>query len=999
MRFEVLGPVQATVAGAALGLGAPRHCALLAYFLVNRDRLVTTDQIIEALWGPAAPSSAKAQVHNMLSHLRGVFRRHLPDDPIRTMPAGYRMKVPLGMLDLDVLEALADQEIDETDPMGVLRQALSLSKGETLAGVQAPFVLGARALLAEQQLAIYERIIERILDRGAHIGLVPELTMLVERHPLRERLRGQLMLALYRSGRSADALEVYRQLRRRLADELGVNPGEALRHLHVAILRDDPGLIQVPLQVKNRPVPAELPAEVTDFIGREAELKELDELASRDPDAMLVTAIAGTAGVGKTALALRWAHGVRDRFPDGQLYANLRGYDPGEPTPAAEILAAFLRSLGVDSTQIPPGADERAARFRTLLAGRRMLVFLDNAATSEQVRPLLPGSGSHLVIVTSRDALTGLTMRDGARRVQLGLFSPCEAGALLWTLLGGERVDAEPAAAAGLAERCARLPLALRVAAEHAASRPTEPLSKLLAELDRHGLDLLDRHGDEQTALRNAFSWSCRRLADPAARVFRLLGLHSGRLAGLPAISAMAGLPTAEADRALATLVRAHLSEEAPPGRFGMHDLLRAYAAELAATDPEPIRRAALGRMLDHYVHNTAAVKDILHPWDRPPARTLPGTAAHAIRFPDAAAAALWLETEMGNLAAASGYAADHGWPEHAWALSALLWRVLNIGNRHDEALAIHGNASRAARRHADLAQEARAQFRIGDVWWRVGRYDEATTRFENSLRLRRAAGDALGEAHTLGGLAVVHTLTGRHDEALETHRKALAIARKLASRDTEAVCLSSLGEVLERLGRYHESVEHHYQALAIQCEIGARDDEAWTLISLGLVHTRLGHFDHASEHYRRALALADELGARAIKATALTRLGTVLAQQGRHTEAIDHHHDALTLHREIDGQAGVADALHGLGLASHLLGEHDRAVSHLEQSLHLRKALKDRNGQAESMICLANALDATGHHEAAVELYSNALALAQEVGNRYERARAREGLARRVNR
>ncbi len=701
---------------------------------------------------------------------------------------------------------------------------------------------------------------------------------------------------------------------------------------------------------------------------------------------------------GKTALALHWAHRIRHRFPDGQLYVNLRGYDPGEPRPAGEVLAAFLRGLGVAGADVPVDADERAARYRTLLASRRVLVVLDNAANADQVRPLLPASSTCLALITSRDRLAGLAARDGVRRVGLDRLDPAEAVALLRALLGPARVADEPAAAGALARHCAGLPLALRIAAEHAAGRPGEPLARLVAELDRQGLDGLDA-GDEHSAVRAVFSWSYRHLPGRAAAAFRLLGLHPGRHVNRATLAALAGCRPAQADRLLTMLAAAHLVERAGPGRYTIHDLLRTYAAELAAADPANTRAAALDRLLDHYVHTTAAAKDALHPWDRPPGRDLPGRPDHAARFDTADEAAGWFEAELPNLVAvavavAVARTAADGRPRHAVWLSILLWRYLNLANRTDEALVVHAAAARAAAGAGDTAGQAGAEFRIGDVWWRVGRYTDAASHFTRALQLRQVTGDRAGQAHALGGLALVQTRTGRYDTALDHYRQALDLARRAGSRDTEAVMLTNLGEVYERLGRYADSLDHHQRAMAIHEAIDARDAAAWTAINLGTVLHRSGRPGDATEHYRRAIATARDLGARSIEATALNRLGATLFRLGRLPEAITHHRQALDLHRETGDRAGEAESLHGLGACHDALGE-PAAIGELEQALTVRRALGDRSGQAQTLNALGRAAyraaryhDATGYHE-------QALTVSEDLGDRCQQADALDGLAR----
>jgi transcriptional regulator with XRE-family HTH domain len=464
------------------------------------------------------------------------------------------------------------------------------------------------------------------------------------------------------------------------------------------------------------PVPRELPADVGAFTGRELELTELDLLlpsTAEQAEAMgpvVISAVSGTAGVGKTALAVRWAHRMAEAFPDGQLYVNLRGYDPDQPVTPGEALAGFLQALGVPSADIPLAEADRAARYRSIVAGRRLLVVLDNAATVEQVRPLLPGSGPVMVLVTSRDSLAGLVARDGARRVNLGLLPLPEATALLTTLIGA-RAETDHAAAARLADLCARLPLALRVAAELAAAQPDTPLADLVAELagqdDR--LVLLDGGGDPRTAVASVFSWSYRHLPAEAARMFRLLGLHPAQDWDQYAAAALTATGNlAQAGQLLGVLARAHLIQPAGAGRYGMHDLLRGYAASLATShDSDTARQAALTGLFDYYVTASAAAIACLEPSDlyRHPAP--PPVSSPVPEFGDRAAALGWLDAELGTLVSVAAHTASHGWPAHTTRLADTLSSYLGFGH-HTEGLTINLHAVKAARESGDRAAQSK---------------------------------------------------------------------------------------------------------------------------------------------------------------------------------------------------------------------------------------------------------------------------------------------------
>jgi len=704
--------------------------------------------------------------------------------------------------------------------------------------------------------------------------------------------------------------------------------------------------------VPTRVVPAQLPGDVDLFTGRAQELAELDSLLTAIPThieatdagstAVVISAVSGTAGVGKTALALRWAHRVRGEFPDGQLYVNLRGYDPDQPLSAADVLARFLRALGVAGADIPLEVEERATTYRSLLDGRRTLIVLDNAATVEQVRPLLPGTPSALVVVTSRDALTGLVVRDGARRLDLDLLPPQDAVALLGALIG-ERVAAEPDAAATLAGQCARLPLALRIAAELAATRPTISLVRLVEELvdQQRRLELLDAGGDPRTAVRAVFSWSYLHL--PAdARAFRLLGLHPGPDFDPYATAALTHTNLEQAQHLLNLLSRAHLIQPTSTGRYGMHDLLRAYATHLAdIEDPETERRAALTRLFDHYLATAAAAMDTLVPAEahRRPRISAPATPSPPVA--GLAAARAWLDAERATLATVSAHTASHGWPGYAIRLATTLYRYLDIGGHYPDALAIHTHALHAA----------------------------------------RDAGDRAGEAHVLTNLGAVYGWQGHYGRATDHHLQSLTLFRTSGDQAGEANALDNLGLVYGWLGHYGQAAEHHQQALTLFRTSGDQAGEANALTNLGLVHWTLGHYGQAAEHHQQALTLFREIGHRAGHATALDNLGAVHWRQGRYPQAAEHHQQALTLFRQIGHEAGEAMALNGIGGTHRATGQLREARIQHTAALALATQIGDRYQQARAHDGLAHAHHATGDPGPARHHWHQALALYTDLG------------------
>jgi tetratricopeptide (TPR) repeat protein/transcriptional regulator with XRE-family HTH domain len=729
--------------------------------------------------------------------------------------------------------------------------------------------------------------------------------------------------------------------------------------------------------------PAQLPPDVLAFTGRDQQLRWLDGLLAgpgADPKAVVVSALSGTAGVGKTALAVHWSHQVRGWFPDGQLYANLRGYDPDQPVSPADVLARFLTALGVAGPEIPHELDERAARYRSELAGRRMLIVLDNAAAVAQVRPLLPG-GSCLVVVTSRDSLAGLVAVDGARRLDLDLLTHDESITLLHRLIG-PRVEAEPPAAATLADQCARLPLALRVAAERAAANPTTSLAELVVELRDHQrrLDLLGGGDDPYAAVTAVFSWSVRHLPADAARIFRLLGLPPGPDIDRHATAALAGTSLEHTDRTLALLTRAHLVHIAGAGRYGMHDLLRAYAAHLAAAqDGERQRRSALERMFDYYSAAAATAVDTLYPAEahRRPKIPTPAPATPVLSDPDAARA--WLDAERPALVAVTVHTAAHGWLQHTTRLSHILYRYLQGGGHYFEALAIHGHARRAGEASRDLAEQAHALRYLGATYVQLGQYGPATDHHHRALELFRQTGDHLGEALTLGSVGIVEQRLGRYSSAADYHRQALARFRHAGDLPGQAVALTGLGVVEQRQGRYRGAADYHQQALALFQKLGDAYGEAHALNGLGGAEARQERHASAAGYYQRALTLFRKLGSREGEAHALDSLGTVHIRLDQPEQASERLQEALGLFREIGDRDGEAFSLNGLGEAAHAAGRPAEALTHHAAALALAIETGARNQQARAHTGLGNAHHRLGrlgpartHYQRAVSLYSD---------------------------
>jgi tetratricopeptide (TPR) repeat protein len=937
-------------------------------------------------------------------------------------PAGYRLDIPPDLVDVHrfrnlVARARRGESTDAVRVLG-LREAMGLWQGTPLAGLPGEWAARTRESWLRQYVDAVLDWADAELRVGGHLVVVDALSVLVAEHPLVEPLAVALIRALHAAGRAPEALACYAALHKRLADELGTTPGAEARRAHQAVLsgkaapRPSSG---VGGTERVKVVPSQLPLDPAGFTGREEELAQLEKVlgaSSARPTAVVVSAVSGTAGVGKTALAVHWAHRARDRFPDGQLYVNLRGYDPDRPLTAPDALVRFLTALGVSEQDIPPEPDDRAARYRTEVADRRMLIVLDNAATVEQVRPLLPGTGSCAVLVTSRDSLAGLVAREGAQRLDLDLL-PADAARTLLRRLIGPRAEAEPDAVDALAAQCARLPLALRVSAELAVTRPGTPLTDLVAELadQQRRLYLLDAEGDPRAAVVTVFSWSLRQLPPEAARTFRLLGLHPGPDLDAHAAAALTGNTVPDARRALEILARAHLVQRvdaspAPTGtstpdarealdtptrthpiqradtaRYGMHDLLRAYAARLAvAQDPAEAREAALDRLFDHYLATAAAAMDRLHPAEAHRRPTAPATSTPVPDLSDADAARAWLDTERTCLTAMSAHTAAHGRPAHAIRLSLTLYRHL-ISGHHTDGLTIHGHARDAARLLGDPASEALALLGIGTTHYQLARHEPARRQLQEALTLFRRAGDPTGEARALTNLGLVDERLGRFLSAVEYLEQALLLYRSVDDTSGESIALKNLAHVEGQLGRYDQAADHLQQSLTLLRRTGNRYLEAHALMDLGTVETRLDRLDEAARHQEQALALIREVGDGYGEAGALHGLGIVHSRREQHTQAAECHRQALALYSRNGDRDGETRALNGLGEAARAAGRTADALTHHTDALTIAEDIGNPGQQARAHEGLAEVHHARDDTTRAVHHYERALALYTEHG------------------
>jgi DNA-binding SARP family transcriptional activator len=1007
MEFRVLGPLEVWCDGRRVPVSAAKQRTLLAILLLRAGRVVAAEELIDRLWGERPPATARKTLHNYVRRLRmalaaGADASAVPP-MLLTEPTGYLLRLGDAVLDLHRFEQLREQAQQAASAgnldraAGILRQALGLWRGPALADVVAETLLRTEAVrLEERRLAALEARIQAELDLGRHAELVGELEALAAQHPLRESFCGQLMLALYRCGRQVDALGAYRAARRLLTEEFGVEPGSELQRLERAILVADPSLAAPARSAPSAPmaqtpdwaIPAQLPADVADFTGRGQHLEQLDRLLTGDwyATAVVISAIAGTAGVGKTALAVHWAHRARDRFPDGQLYVRLQGSQPNLLDPA-EVLAGLLRDLGVQGAAIPAALEERSRLYRALLADRRVLVVLDDAAGEAQVRPLLPGSSGCGVLVTSRRALAGL---EGVHLLALDVLPRMEAMELLGKLAGPERVEAEAQAAEVIAERCGLLPLALRIAGAKLAANPRWRLEELAGRLADEHHRLGELHiGDLD--VRASFALSYLGLDPAARRLFRLLGVLE--LPDLPGWVAAALLDTgpAEAAAVLDRLVEAQLVENAgydPAGqlRYRLHDLLRAYARErLLAEEPAPQRESALGRVLGAYLDLAEEADAHFRPGGQRYFR-LPGVARWPVADLPAQEVAeqdplTWYRAEHANLIAAVEQAHATGYWGHTWALAYCLAVYLDTDARWSDFQHTHELGLEAAQRGVDPEAEAWLLQHLGQLHSRRGELAEAISHYERARERFCHQGNRWGELESLIGLFVQQIQAGRLKVAHKLGMECLTSSQALADRFPQGIVLRWMGTVHLQQGQLHKAAACFEQSAAMFRELGGDPGwEAVNLVGLGDTCAMQGRFNDALAYLHRSLALLRDMGWAAGEARALRALGDVLRRQGRAEEAIGHLEQGLELIGNLADPAARAALDRSLGETLHALGRLDEAAIHLTRAQSMYRRTGYRLEEASVLHSLCRVRAASGNLIAASLLGHRANRILQEL-------------------
>ncbi|MBM7857422.1 AfsR/SARP family transcriptional regulator [Lentzea nigeriaca] len=868
LEFGLLGAVEVRDRGALVDVGHVRQQSVLVALLVEEGRPVPVDRLLDRVWGERAPLRARETLYGYVSKLRKLLGLD-----IERSPAGYRLNVAAAQVDLLRFRALVR--------LGALDDALALWRGDAVEGLESPWFDALRESLHAERFAAELDRNDAALAQGRHAALLPVLRRMADERPHDERLAAQLMLALHLSGNDAEALRQYETVRRELADELGADPSKPLQDVHQRILAGDAG--------RAESLPLQLPAPQPWFTGREEELAALDPSGT-----VVITVIGGTGGIGKTALALHWAHRHADDFPDGQLYVNLRGFDPAaEPTPPETVLREFLEALGEE--MIPEGLDARAARYRSLMAGRRMLVVLDNARSTEQVMPLLPGPDA-TVLVTSRLKLAGLVAAHGARSVSLDVLNEADARAFLRARLGADRVAAEQEVVADLVTWCGGLPLALSIVAARAAMEPDFPLAVFAEELREQPLDALDA-GEIGTNLRAVFSWSAAALSDEAARAFALLGTVGTADVSLPAVAALLDRSVPRTRMVLRELENTHLLQQHVPGRYRMHDLVGLYAADLEAD--------AGSRLLDFYAATARAAAATLEPH-----KVLPEhESGHALSFTDKADAMAWFDAEHDCLTTTQRRSLDNAAFDVAWLLGRTMNSYYSRRGRTSDDVDAWLIALRAAEVLQDSVKQAAAHMCLGLGYVELGQSSLGHRHFERSLELFAQTDDHVAHGSAHRAMAWAAEFEGDLGKALEHSLAGLAKFRAAGSEIREAESLNEVGWRYACLGRYAEARAYCEDAMLLNDKLGHTEGAAATLDSLAHIAHHDGRDADAVAHYREALALYRQLDNSAEEATVLEHLGDVLFATGSEDEAREQWRRALELY-EKQRRASEAAAL-----------------------------------------------------------------------------------------
>jgi DNA-binding SARP family transcriptional activator len=1015
MGFGILGPLHAQIEGREVPLNGLRQAKMLAALLVDANRVVSMQRLIEVMWDGDGPATAVRQIQDAVSGLRrNLTSSGAPTPMISTLRGGYRLDVHPDDLDLLAFERERQQAVQRTEAAAAaagMRRALDHWRGPALVDVPSRALEVDAARLNALRVTVYKQCLDYELAIGRHHEVAEELTTLLDDHPHDEKLAEQAMLALYRSGRQSRALEIFQRTRRALADDIGIEPAASLQSLQSRILNADPSLA-APISA-GPPASSgggsrgqsgsgpryQLPADTRLFTGRARELDEVLRVALAAPEGsragmVVISAIDGMGGVGKSALAIRAAHRVRPQFPDGQLFVDLRGHTPGmPPLSAADALSWLLRSLGVPPQQIPEDTGERAAFYRDRIADTRTLIVLDNAADTSQVRPLLPGTPGCLVLITSRKRLSGL---DDAHLLALDVLPSPEAATLLCEAAGTGRIPAGHPAIAELVTLCGQLPLAIRIVAARLRHDRNLRVEDLVEQLrDEH--ERLGHLGDEDRNLTAVFESSFTALSEAEQRLF----LHLGRIPGPDfdayAAANLAGVDHRSAERCLESLLDHSLLTQHVPGRYRFHDLIALYARTLGGADAVAAKEneLALDRLADYYLHTARKADHYLVRRTRSAPAPAPTLCATEPGLPDRAAAVAWMRTERDNLLALTADAAVRAQPVRIVGLSGAMAAFLLLEGLWTQATALHGAAAAAAHDRGDGHGEADALCDLGRVRHATGDYQAAAELYERAVALFQDLGDRRGEAAGLHELGRIRVLTGDVLAAADLHERALAVFQDLGDSLGEARALCDLGRARHSAGDSPAAVALMERVLNIYQRLGDRRGEANALHDLGYVLHETGNFADAAELHERALGIYQDIGSRQGEANALWNLGRARHEIGDYPAADRLYERALAICQEIGSRQSEADALRGLGRVRHAIADHPAADGLYQRALAIYRDVGSRPGEVCALTDLGELTAQTSGPRAALPLYRQALQIARGIHSPVDEAKALEGSAR----
>ncbi|MFI6035526.1 BTAD domain-containing putative transcriptional regulator [Streptomyces sp. NPDC051315] len=980
-RFHLLGPLEVEIDGRAVVLTG-RQRALCAVLLLHANHVVSVDRLVHFLWDGRPPGAGAARVRALVAEVRRALG---PSGPtlLTTRRPGYVMHAGPDELDLLAFEDLirdgsrAAAGGDWPTARRLGERALALWRGEPLSDLPEVAVREAeRQRLGELHLVAREGVAEAEIETGRHRQAIAELLRLTAAHPLRERPHALLMRALQQDGRSAEALELYSALRRRTVNELGMEPSREVRALHQRLLGGDipSGAGTVPAPAERR-VPRQLPPAPRRFVGRAEELDRLDScLRTAEPLALIV----GPAGVGKSALALHWAHRVADRFPDGQLFLDLRGFDDAEPMTPEEALPLLLQGLGCAPRDIPLGPEAQTALYRTLLADRRMLIVLDDVADASFVRRLLPASEGSLTLVTSRDKLSGLVTLDGAYRLSCDVLDRATALELISGAVGADAVAADPEAAARLVELCDRLPLALCVAGSWIGDRPGSIRAYVRDLADRGRLARLHVEGEESVAVRAALDLSYGVLPEEGRRAFRSLGLLPGTGRSVAAAAAAAGLDEPHTADLLRLAQRVHLLRDVELGRPAWHDLVHEYARDRAAAEDGPAEReAAVTRVLDHYLQsvvNAAATAGlyVMRGCPDPVEGSLPR------EFTTAEEAYAWFDGEWDDIAAAIGHAAEHGPAPFVWWLVDALQDLFHHRRPLADWMRLATLAREVAERSGDREGQAAMRMSVGHARWRNGDLRGALVEYEAAEELARRAGWRYGEAASLQGKGVTLKLLGEPLRALPCYDRALTLYRVLGNVKNEEIMLINTASLNLALGRLDAAERAAGDALALIGD-AAHHNRAMALVNLALVRQKQARFEEAVAALRTCFRVCRDSGSTYAEAVALETLGRVRADAGQDARALLAYEDALAVSRRVENRNCQVDSLAGLAGLKLRAGRVDEAADDLDAAFEIAERTGHRAGLVEVLLERAALARALGRPADALDQLERAARLAAD--------------------